>query len=135
MTVSNETHVRVAELQHEIVGFLGMAPQNVLFEFHKLADYVDLDLITVNSRHQQSFLFHSTEGRDKIEALENMLTYIKDNIDDELTYTIQWSMKGSKELNTSYFRAKNMVDAIDKLYYGRDRNSVSIFSCVLNPLT
>jgi hypothetical protein len=43
-------------------------------------------------------------------------------------------MKGMNELQTSYFRAKNMYDAMDKLYNGRDINNLTVFSIVLNPV-
>jgi hypothetical protein len=38
-------------------------------------------------------------------------------------------------LNTSYFRASNVVDALQKLYYGRDMNTITVFSVVLNPVS
>ena len=48
-------------------------------------------------------------------------------------FTIQWIARGEKELNTSYFRAANVYSALDKLYYGRDINTITVFSVVLNP--
>jgi hypothetical protein len=132
-----EDHVRIAEIQKEIESYLGGLDSNsIIFEFRELKDgLLDLDLITVNPRHRQSFLFHSTEGRSKVEVLEAMLDYVKNYKDKESSYTIQWSLKGEGELHTSYFRSKNILEAIDKLYYGRDMNSVTIFSVVLNPIS
>ena len=51
------------------------------------------------------------------------------------SYTVQWSMRGEKELQTSYFRAKNVLEALDKLFYDRDPNSITVFSVMLNPIT
>ena len=100
-----------------------------------MPEYVDLDLITINPIHQQSFLFHSSEGRDKIEALEHMLNYVNSQLFIENSYTVQWKLTGSNKIHTSYFRAKNIMDAIDKLYFGRSIASVVIYSVKLNPLS
>jgi hypothetical protein len=91
--------------------------------------------VTVNPRHNQSFLFQSVEGYDKKDCLKKMLSYIKTSRDKENSYTIQWSIKGERELHTSYFRARDIQEAIDKLIYGRDPNALNIFSVVLNPIS
>lgn len=133
--MTTDTHLRIAELQESIRKNIGMDESQLIFEFHQMPDYVDLDLITVNPKHKQSFLYHSAEGRDKIEALEAMLNYVKNNIEVEDSYTIQWSIKGETDLHTSYFRSKNIMDALDKFYFGRSVNSVTVYSIVLNPLS
>ena len=132
---TTDTHLRIAELQDKICTKLGIESKNLLFDFHEFADYVDLDLITVNPKHKQSFLFHSTEGRDRIEALEQMFNYVSRNIAVEDSFTIQWSLKGDHELHTSYFRAKSIMDALDKFYFGRSVNSVVVYSVILNPVS
>ena len=64
-----------------------------------------------------------------------MLSYVKDYRDKESSYTIQWTVKGENELHTSYFRARTILEALDKLYYGRDATTITVFSVVLNPIT
>ena len=64
-----------------------------------------------------------------------MLDYVKTHREKKNSYTIQWSMRNSNELHTSYFRAKDVLEAIEKLYFGRDANSLIIFSVVLNPIS
>jgi uncharacterized membrane protein len=64
-----------------------------------------------------------------------MLWYVQDYKEKENSYTIQWVAKGETELNTSYFRAGNIMDALQKLYYGRDMNTITVFSVVLNPIS
>ena len=49
-------------------------------------------------------------------------------------FTIQWKLKGTTEIHQSYFRAFNMMDALDKFYYGRSINSIIIYSITLNPI-
>jgi len=107
----------------------------LVFEFGSQDGKVKLDLITINPRHNQSFLFHSEMGYDKLEALKKMMDYVKNYRDRESSYTIQWMTKDDKQLHTSYFRASNILDSLDKLYYGRDRNTITVFSVVLNPVS
>ena len=91
-------------------------------------------MITINPRHNQSFLFHSVSGFEKIEVLNEMLEYVKNYKEKESSYTIQWSTNADKELHTSYFRASGVHDALDKLYYSRDMNTITVFIVVLNPV-
>ncbi|MCR9252597.1 MAG: hypothetical protein NXI20_19410 [bacterium] len=134
MELRTDVHVEAARIQNEIKKFLGMREEEVVFEFSTLDNKTKLDLITINPRHNQSFLFQSVMGFDKSDALNKLLDYVKNHQDKEGSFTIQWMVKGMKELQTSYFRAKNMYDALDKLYYGRDVNGITVFSVVLNPI-
>jgi carbamoylphosphate synthase large subunit len=134
MNSSTDFHVELARIQSAIEKHLGMEEQ-LIFDFSNTEKNVKLNLITVNPRHNQSFLFHSVIGIDKIDALQKMLSYVKSYKEQESPYTIQWRVIGDKELHTSYFRAKNMYDALDKLYYNRDINSIAVYSIVLNPVT
>ncbi|KUG08446.1 hypothetical protein [Solirubrum puertoriconensis] len=133
MEVSNDVHVESARIQRLIEDTLGMQPGNLLFDFRQLDGQVRLDLITVNPRHHQSFLFRYEVGYDKLDALRKMLAYVQNFRDNESSYTLQWRARGDKELQTSYFRAHNVYEALDKLYYGRDLNTITVFSVVLNP--
>lgn len=133
MEVSSDLHVESARIQKQIENHLGLSGSSLLFEFRHIDHLIRLDLITINPRHHQSFLFHSTTGYDRLEALHKMLTYVKGYRDYESTFTIQWIARGEKELNSSYFRAKNMYEVLDKLYYGRDINTITVFSLVMNP--
>jgi hypothetical protein len=135
MTPVSDIHATSARLQKEIQNHLGLKGDNLVFEFRQIEGQTILDLITVNPRHQQSFLFHSEKALDKIDALKKMLIYVKTYKEKDNSYTIQWSTKGGRELQTSYFRAGNVYEALDKLYYGRDMNVITVFSVVLNPVT
>ena len=131
--MSNDTHVESARLQREIEQHLGMEAGRLLFEYRQLDGQTRLDLITVNPRHQQSFLFRYELGYDRLDCLRKMLDYVRSFRDTESSYTLQWRARGDKELQTSYFRAHNVYEALDKLYYGRDLNTITVFSVVLNP--
>ncbi len=123
------------EVEKEIEGFLGGLESNsIVFEYKEESGHMKLDLITVNPRHKQSFLFHSTEGLTKEDCLFKMLAYLREYKVKESSYTVQWSLMGAEVLHTSYFRANNILSALDKFYHGRDLNSIVVFSVVLNPI-
>jgi len=134
MNPSNDIHVEAAKLQNGIAEHLGIQIDNLIFDYETSGAKTVLNLITVNPRHSQSFLFHTESGINKIDALARMLNYVKSFRDKENSYTIQWQSKGNAELQTSYFRAKNMYEALDKLYYGRDITAIVVYSLVLNPV-
>jgi hypothetical protein len=124
------------KLKNEIKTYLGgLETDSIKFEFAPNENKVQLNLITHNPRHQQSFLFHALVGYDVVDALKRMLDYVKQYKVKESSYTIQWSERDSNDLITSYFRARNLPEAIDKFLFGRDVNSLVIFSVVLNPLS
>jgi hypothetical protein len=132
---SSEMHVEAARIQQEIKNYLGLRTSDLVFEYSTVDRKVKLDLITINPRHNQAFLFHSETGTDKLDALKKMLDYVQNYKEKENSYTIQWVAKGERELHTSYFRAGNIMDALQKLYYGRDMNTITVFSVVLNPVS
>ena len=132
---TSDTHVEAARIQQQIKDYLGLRTSDLIFEYSVHDGRTKLDLITINPRHNQSFLFHSEKGSDKVDALRKMWGYVQDFKEKENSYTIQWVVKGGRELHTSYFRASNILDALEKLYYGRDRNTITVFSVVLNPVS
>lgn len=134
MDLRTDIHVEAAKIQKEITKFLALKPEELIFEFSPADGKTKLDLITVNPRHNQSFLFKSEVGFDKTDVLNKMLDYVRNHREKESSFTIQWIANGGSELHTSYFRARNMYDALDKLYYGRDMNQLTVFSVVLNPV-
>ena len=134
-SITLDKQVGIEEIQEKIREKLGIKINNISFEFHQMPNYVDLDLMTTSPIHKQSFLLHSSEGRDKIEALELMLKYVNNQLYIEDSYTIQWKLVGSDKIHQSYFRAKNIMDALDKFYFGRSVNSVITYSVQLNPIS
>lgn len=132
---SADIHVELAKIQKDIQSHLGLDSNSMVFTYSQIEGKIKLDLITINPRHNQSFLFHSVIAYEKIDALKEMLEYVKNYREKESPYTIQWATKNEKELHTSYFRAKDVYEALDKLYYGRNMQTITVFSVVLNPLT
>src|SRR6187551_2437451 len=106
----SDMHVEAARIQQEIKDYLGLRTSDLVFEFSSQDGKAKLDLITINPRHNQAFLFHNETGADKVDALRKMLEYVQSSKEKENSYTIQWVAKGGdKELNTSYFRASNVL--------------------------
>jgi hypothetical protein len=132
---TTDAHVEAARVQQQIKDYLGLRSSDLMFEYSLLEGKTKLDLITISPRHNQSFLFHSETGADKVDALKKMMEYVQSYKEKENSYTIQWVTKSDSELHTSYFRASNILDALEKLYYGRDRNTITVFSVVLNPIS
>jgi hypothetical protein len=130
-----DQNVETARYQKDIAIRLGIDPQNLIFNYKQKEETVRLDLVTVNPKHDQSFLFHSITGTDKVDALKKMLEYVTEHYQNESSLTIQWIKIGENKLHTSYFRANNMYEALDKFYYGRDLGSYKIFSIALNPVS
>ena len=135
MEQTTDIHIELAKIQKAIQSHLGLSSSSLVFNYSMVDGKVKLDLITINPRHNQSFLFHSVTAYEKIDALKSMLEYVKNYREKDSPYTIQWTVKGEKELHTSYFRARNVYEPLDKLYYGRDMNNITVFSVVLNPMT
>lgn len=133
--MTKDPNLEIARLQKEIGGYIGMGKDSLVFNFDAKGKKTRLHLITLNPRHNQSFLFHDTVGSDKLDALRAMLEYVKTYKERTSSYTIQWSARGDNGLQTSYFRAKNVLEALDKLFYDRDPNSITVFSVMLNPIT
>src|SRR5260221_9749786 len=98
---ASETHVEGARIQEQIKDYLGLRTSDLIFEYSLHDGKTKLDLITINPRHNQSFLFHSEKGSDKVDALKKMWGYVQDFKEKENSYTIQWVTKSGKELHTS----------------------------------
>lgn len=133
--MTKDKNLEIARLQKEIGGYIGLGPDSLVYNYDDKGRRTKLHFITLNPNHNQSFLFHATAGSDKVDALREMLEYVKTYKERTSSYTVQWSARGDNGLQTSYFRAKNVLEALDKLFYDRDPNSITVFSVMLNPIT
>jgi len=134
MTTPDE-NVLTARLQKDISSRMGLPLEQLVFNFILEGDRTKLELLTINPRHNQSFLCHSLQAPSKLAALEEMLAYVTRHFREEASYTLQWSRRGIGELHTSYFRARDMYEVLDKFSYGRDLSDYTIYTITLNPMT
>lgn len=132
---ADRQNLEIAKLQKEIESYLSLGSIQMIFDYRETGQGIRLDVITVNPRHNQSFLFHHSTGYDRLDALKQTHAYVMGHYEKQNSYTVQWAARGESELHTSYFRAKDIPEALDKLNFGRDPNSLTIFSVVLNPLS
>ena len=128
-------NLEIARMQKEIESYLNLGSTSIIFEYHDQGNGYRLNVVTINPVHKQSFLFYSSVQESKLETLREVLNYVKTYKEKNNSYTIQWALKEQSELQTSYFRAKDIIEAIDKLHFGRDPNSVTIYSVILNPVS
>ena len=96
-------HVEIARLQDQIQKHLGLDSNSLVFDFKTAENIVILDLITINPRHEQSFLFCSFKGTDKLDALKKVYEYVLNYKQTEDSYTIQWTIIGKNELHLALF--------------------------------
>lgn len=129
-----DNHIEVARLQTEIARKLGLSQDNVVFNYTAVGDKIQLDVITINPKHDQSFLFHEVTGDTKEDSLRLMLEYVTKNYRQKHSYTVQWTKTNDGELHTSYFRARDIYDVLEKFSHGRDVSEYTIFSITLNPI-
>jgi hypothetical protein len=68
-----DQNVEIARYQKEIAVRLGLDSDNLIFNYKQKNETIRLDLVTVNAKHEQSFLFHTITGTDTLDALKKML--------------------------------------------------------------
>lgn len=125
----------IQAFEEKIRSYLGISESDLSFKYESIGDgIIQLDLITCNPRHKESFLFHRTKGIDDLSALKRMYDYVKSYKSQEYTYTVNWAIIGTSDFHTSYFRAKNIFEVLDKLYYEKEVSKVQIYSITLNPI-
>ena len=88
-----DIHVELAKIQKDIQSHLGLDSNSMVFTYSQIEGKIKLDLITINPRHNQSFLFHSVTTYEKIDALKEMFEYVKNYREKESPYTIQWALE------------------------------------------
>ncbi len=129
-----DPNIEIARIQKSISRWMELPLDKLVFDYTKENDLIKLNLITINPRHDETFLFHTTEGTDKISALQRMLEYVELKHAKKQSFTVQWAQKGKRELQTSYFRARNMYEVLDKFFHGRNAEGYIVFSIQLNPI-
>ena len=152
-----ELNAELEKLHEQIDHKLGLQREHLTFNYLTNDGKTTLQLATMNPRHQQVFLFHTTTGFDEIETLNKMKEYVQENNvieyktfkgipNSKSMYTIQWAITDINELQTSYFTGKNLYEILDKFYYvansfkttgtpGKGVTGTIIFNITLNPLS
>lgn len=130
-----DKNTEIAKYHGAIENCIGLGPGSVIFDPEEVGEGLERGVTTVNPQQPQSFLCYQTTGKDNLGAMCDLTDYVKYYKEKESSYTFQWPINGEKHLNTSYFSAKNMLESLDKLFFGRDANPIKVFSVLLNPMT
>ena len=129
-----DPNIEIARIQKSISKWMELPLDKLVFDYTREGDIINLNLITINPRHDETFLFHTTQGADKLSALQQMLEYVEMKHAKKQSYTVQWAQKGTADLQTSYFRARSMYEVLDKFFHGRNAEEYTVFSVQLNPI-
>lgn len=97
----------------------------------EIDDKLTLHLFTYNDRNGQSFLLKSLPGNVKVGILSKMLNYLTDEMPSENKYSVTWIRKEGKEEQLSYFHGNSIVDIINKFYFGKEVEDISILEIKL----
>lgn len=130
----------ILELEHQISELIrnGRSGCHASFRYSHQGPKVRTKLVTWNPKHRSTFLVHETEARSRIDALRELLMYVKDKIrDQEKPFTVKWYLKNTSDckLVTSHFYAQDIYNLLDKFYYDKNRDDYEIVEIKLNPST
>ena len=128
----------VLALEHEISELIrnGRSGCHASFRYSRQGSKVRAKLLTWNPKHKSTFLVKEIETDSVIQALKQLLKYVKDKIrDDEKPYTVKWHLKDSDDpkLITSHFYATEIYDLLQKFYYDKNHDDYQIIEIKLNP--
>ena len=124
------------ELKVEIAKSLDMNPDLLIYEERKNKGGESvLDLVTISpNRHQTKFLFHSTTAETPEAALQDMFAYVIKHMKEQDTFQIRWHNPKTKEVEVSWFRASNIIEALNKFYHkGKEVGEYKIYEVSLRP--
>ena len=91
---------------------------------------VKVKVITLNKKTGASFLLSEAKANTAELALEEIENELLVSNSDYHTYTIKWYEKGQPASRPykSKFKSKNIIKAIEKFYYGKNNDSLIIYS-------
>ena len=124
------------QLKDQIANILDMKPELLGYELReKGAHEFVLDLTTISpNRHHTRFLFHSSPGSSPQDALLKMYEYVTTHMKNQDTFQIRWHNPKTKEVEVSWFRASNIIEALDKFFYdGKEVGDYKIYEVTLQP--
>ena len=105
---------------------------------------LELELVTFNPQHTNHFLLHKiTRPLEDVapgeghycQILRQMLDFVKNKQQDIYVYVVNWKYKAGsqKESTTSYFYGRNVEEVLEKLHYGKNPDSLIIYSITMRP--
>lgn len=130
------------KLESQIITMVFNDNRNTVhFDYHVNIDSarenIRLDLYTKNARHDAIFLMHQTRGDSSIDALNRMITYLKDHHQarEKNSYTVYWRSKvdANSAEKSSYFFEYSEAEVRRKFFYNKKEEDFDI-RIVQNPM-
>jgi len=127
--------VKPDQLKKEIAQILDMEPNLLIYDGRKESGRYVLDLITISPNpHKTKFLFHSTTAAGEDEALRDMYEYVTRHMKEQDTFQVRWHNPKTKLVEVSWFRASNIIEALDKFFHdGKEIGEYKIYEVSLRP--
>ena len=110
---------------------------------------IQLNLVTFNPAHKSHFLLHSIcrtvdcdindeEETVYINILQEMLAYLQKRQKSISKYMVEWNYRTSDQekeerSKISYFDGFNIESILAKLYYGKDKDTITIYKIEMIP--
>src|SRR5688572_10806686 len=118
------------KLKSEIAAILDINPELLIYEErqNKAGQHV-LDLTTISpNRHKTKFLLHSSTAESAEKALQDMYNYVTKHMKEQDTFQIRWHNPQTREVEVSWFRASNIMEALNKFYHkGKEIGEYKIY--------
>jgi len=97
--------------------------------------YLEARAITYNPIKQESFLLVKVIAENEMDGLRKVLDYILTHRSFNYSHTLTWSNKKDGVTKTSYFYAKDAMEALEKFYHDKDRGNYIVYNVKLNPIS
>jgi len=130
----------VLKLEHEISTFISLDNGcTVHFEYDlkgvPLNTHHIVSAYTVNPKSDETFLLKSATDYSKEKALKQILDYVKAQKGLN-SFTVKWMKKDEiQTVNTSYFYCHDVIDVIEKFFYGKNSVDYIVYEIKLNPMS
>ena len=127
---------QIENMKSQIARILDMKPELLIYEQSKSRNGREqLDLVTISpNAHQTKFLFHRSEADTAEAAFKQMFDYVSTHMKEQDTFQIRWHNPKTKQIEVSWFRASNILEALDKFYHhGKEVGEYKIYEVSLRP--
>jgi len=137
----------ILKLEHDVATFI-TSDSGCTVHFEYTADLADkgsykkvgpecditVSAITVNPKSEETFLLRKETASTKEKALKKLLDYVKSQKGLN-SFTVIWMKRGDViNRNTSYFYCHDVLDVVEKFFYGKNSVDYIVFEIKLNPI-
>lgn len=122
-------------VQTEIARILDIQPELLIYEFKLDKNQKHrLELVTISpNAHRTRFLFHATTAETPGAALDAMFEYVNKHLKQQDTWQVRWHNPATKNVEVSWFRASNILEALQKFYHDKEIAEYKIYEVSLRP--